>query len=174
MSSLIPLRRRRFGICSTRTLASGLCLFILFVTFLKLRVAHVDPAVGLDRDISQADEARLKSGHAAQQVQTVGDEPNKSTISDLAKGNKAALSAGQKRTAFVVASRMTENTTWLEQFFPDWEKSIYHVDEPLAALTVPKNKGRESMVYLTYVIMKGVMRAASVRFIAPFSFPQPC
>jgi len=57
------------------------------------------------------------------------------------------------RTAVVVASQASENATWLEEYFPSWEKNIYRVDDPEAPLTVPKNKGRESMVYLTYVYM---------------------
>lgn len=56
-----------------------------------------------------------------------------------------------RKTAVVVASQSSENATWLEAHFPEWEKYIYHVDDPKAELTVPKNKGRESMVYLTYV-----------------------
>jgi hypothetical protein len=55
----------------------------------------------------------------------------------------------QRRTAVVVASQASENATWLQEYFPQWEKNIYRVDDPEAPLTVPKNKGRESMVYLT-------------------------
>ncbi|KAK7948001.1 uncharacterized protein PG986_008887 [Apiospora aurea] len=35
---------------------------------------------------------------------------------------------------------------------PAWRKRIYTVDDPHAPLTVPKNKGRESMVYLTHIV----------------------
>ncbi|KAK8154561.1 hypothetical protein IWX90DRAFT_57766 [Phyllosticta citrichinensis] len=57
---------------------------------------------------------------------------------------------GQK--AFVVASQQTDDVDWLYTYFPDWEKFRYVVDDPKAELTVPRNKGRESMVYLTYII----------------------
>lgn len=57
----------------------------------------------------------------------------------------------ERRTAVVVASQASENATWISEFFPRWEQNIYRVDDPSAKLTVPKNKGRESMVYLTYV-----------------------
>lgn len=57
----------------------------------------------------------------------------------------------QRRTAVVVASQASENATWIGEAFPKWEQNIYSVDDPTAALTIPKNKGRESMVYLTYV-----------------------
>ena len=59
----------------------------------------------------------------------------------------------QKRlhVTLVVASQSKDNTTWLANAFPSWEKMIYVTDNPTAALTVPANKGREAMVYLTYV-----------------------
>jgi hypothetical protein len=51
--------------------------------------------------------------------------------------------------ALVVASTKHENTSWLHQELPDWHKYIYIVDDPTALLTVARNKGRESMVYLS-------------------------
>lgn len=52
----------------------------------------------------------------------------------------------------VVASTKSDNTSWLYEHFPDWHKSIYVVDDANAELTVEMNKGRESMVYLTYAL----------------------
>ncbi|KDB20777.1 hypothetical protein H109_07250 [Trichophyton interdigitale MR816] len=52
----------------------------------------------------------------------------------------------------VVASMKRENVTWLHEYLPQWKKNIYVVDDPEAELTVPENKGREAMVYLTYII----------------------
>lgn len=49
----------------------------------------------------------------------------------------------------VVASMKTDDVSWLYQYFPDWHKSVYVVDDKKAPLTVKLNKGRESMVYLT-------------------------
>lgn len=51
--------------------------------------------------------------------------------------------------ALVVASRKHENTRWLQGHFDAWLKFIYVTDDPRAELTVPVNKGREAMVYLT-------------------------
>jgi hypothetical protein len=70
-----------------------------------------------------------------------------------AHDQKLQVNTGPKsrRTAVVVASQASENATWLNEYFPHWEKNIYRVDDPKAPLTVPTNKGRESMVYLTYV-----------------------
>ncbi|KAF1814680.1 hypothetical protein P152DRAFT_393442 [Eremomyces bilateralis CBS 781.70] len=58
----------------------------------------------------------------------------------------------EKEYAFVVASRSHENTTWLNHYFPEWAEYVYVVDDPNAALTVSVNKGRESMVYLSFII----------------------
>lgn len=51
--------------------------------------------------------------------------------------------------AIVVASMKHENTSWWHEELPEWHKYIYVVDDPTAELTVPRNKGRESMVYLS-------------------------
>jgi len=55
-----------------------------------------------------------------------------------------------ERVMLVVASQTTDNTTWLDGSFPLWEKSIYLTDAP-SNFSVPANKGREGMVYLTSV-----------------------
>jgi hypothetical protein len=77
---------------------------------------------------------------------------NESSHSPKEKPLKANGSTKTRRTAVVVASQRSENATWLNEFFPRWEKNIYRVDDSNAPLTVPKNKGRESMVYLTYAL----------------------
>ena len=63
---------------------------------------------------------------------------------------------GDDDVEMVVASMKKENTTWLQEYLLDWHKSIYVVDDPTAELTVPKNKGREAMVVLTYVHLKSI------------------
>ena len=52
----------------------------------------------------------------------------------------------------VVASLKSENTSWVQQHLPNWFRSIYIVDDPSAKLTVPRNKGREAMVYLSHLV----------------------
>ena len=54
--------------------------------------------------------------------------------------------------AIVVSSMKHDDTSWYDEFFPDWERNIYVMDDPRAKLTVAKNKGRESMAYFTYII----------------------
>ena len=51
-----------------------------------------------------------------------------------------------------MASKKDDDTSWLFDEFPDWHKSVYVVDDKKADLKVPVNKGRESNIYLTYII----------------------
>ncbi|KAL2865064.1 DUF3431 domain-containing protein [Aspergillus lucknowensis] len=69
------------------------------------------------------------------------------------------------RKSLVVASMKDDDVSWLHQFFPDWHKNIYVVDDKKAELTVMQNKGRESMVYLTYIIDNYENLPDSVLFI---------
>ncbi|CAI7600523.1 unnamed protein product [Penicillium glandicola] len=66
--------------------------------------------------------------------------------------DELARPAVPRRKEMVVASMKSDDTSWLLEYFPDWTKSIYVVDDKRAPLTVTRNKGRESMVYLTFII----------------------
>lgn len=65
------------------------------------------------------------------------------------QSDELARPAVPRRKDMVVASMKSDDTSWLSEYFPDWTKSIYVVDDKDAPLTVTRNKGRESMVYLT-------------------------
>ncbi|OAX79038.1 hypothetical protein ACJ72_06645, partial [Emergomyces africanus] len=52
----------------------------------------------------------------------------------------------------VVASLKSDDTSWIAEHLADWHASVYAVDDKESELTVPVNKARESMVYLTYII----------------------
>ncbi|KAK3381206.1 hypothetical protein B0H63DRAFT_545682 [Podospora didyma] len=52
----------------------------------------------------------------------------------------------------VVASMKHEDTERVHKHLPThWRTTVYVVDDPTASLTVPENKGREAMAYLTCV-----------------------
>lgn len=57
----------------------------------------------------------------------------------------------------VVAAMSRDNTSWLHEYLPDWGRKVYVVDDPDAPLTVPSNKGREAMVYLTYAVVSSTL-----------------
>ena len=67
------------------------------------------------------------------------------------RNDNLQVAPGPDETEMIVASTTSENLTWLGYHLQDWKKNIYVVDDPLAPLTVPQNKGRESMVFLTCV-----------------------
>jgi hypothetical protein len=107
---------------------------VVNIILLTALVVHLKQVL-YDRQLAPAD---LGASH-------IPDELLDETL-QLTTGSKA------RRTAVVVAAQASENATWLNEYFPEWEKNIYRVDNASAPLTVPKNKGRESMVYLTYVL----------------------
>ncbi|RDW60045.1 hypothetical protein BP5796_11651 [Coleophoma crateriformis] len=63
---------------------------------------------------------------------------------------------GEPYTKMIVVSRtISDNTDWVQQNFgsdPHISHAIYTVDDPSADLHPPTNKGREVMVYLSYII----------------------
>lgn len=52
----------------------------------------------------------------------------------------------------VMGKLMEDDTSWIEQELPSLPTAIYVVDNGSAPLRIPKNKGHEAMVYLTYII----------------------
>lgn len=52
----------------------------------------------------------------------------------------------------VVAKTREEDVDWIQSELPSLTTAIYEVDKPNATYRVPKNKGNEAMVYLTYLI----------------------
>ena len=61
--------------------------------------------------------------------------------------------AQRSEVALVIASMKADDTSWVERYLPDsWHAQKYVVDDRSAPLTVPANKGREAMVYLTHII----------------------
>ncbi|KAF2200824.1 hypothetical protein GQ43DRAFT_481228 [Delitschia confertaspora ATCC 74209] len=61
--------------------------------------------------------------------------------------------AGSKYSHILVVPRAgEEDITWMTEELKDTPLAIYEVDNPDAEYHVPKNKGREAMVYLTYII----------------------
>ncbi|KAJ6110860.1 hypothetical protein N7486_003095 [Penicillium sp. IBT 16267x] len=53
----------------------------------------------------------------------------------------------------IVLGRMSyENSDWLEEEMPEWPNAVYVVDDPESEYHVAENKGKESNVYLTYIM----------------------
>ncbi|ORY07280.1 hypothetical protein BCR34DRAFT_489523 [Clohesyomyces aquaticus] len=54
--------------------------------------------------------------------------------------------------ALVLPKTEKEDIEWMHREIPEIPLVVYEVDKPNAVNKVPKNKGREAMVYLTYII----------------------
>ncbi|KAI9792121.1 MAG: hypothetical protein M1833_001269 [Piccolia ochrophora] len=52
----------------------------------------------------------------------------------------------------VIAKLQKEDTDWVQEYLPDWQHAIYTVDNRSAPLHTDVNKGRESSVYLKYIV----------------------
>ncbi|KAK2875152.1 hypothetical protein FQN49_001736 [Arthroderma sp. PD_2] len=67
-----------------------------------------------------------------------------------------AVPVGDK--VIVMAALEEENTRWVQEYLPDWQRAIYTVNPSQKtlrdpnSLSTPANKGHEAMAYLTYVI----------------------
>ncbi|KAF9884209.1 hypothetical protein FE257_002200 [Aspergillus nanangensis] len=67
-------------------------------------------------------------------------------------GIRTAARAPVYDRVVVVGRQAHEDTNWVLEELSDWSHAIYTVDDPTAALRVTKNKGKESSVYLQYII----------------------
>lgn len=64
-----------------------------------------------------------------------------------------AKPAGANYSRILVMGKLkNEDTSWIERELPNLQTAVYVVDDESATLRVPKNKGHEAMVYLTYII----------------------
>jgi len=77
---------------------------------------------------------------------STGSVTTSKIVADPASRNHAGIGPTKE---LVVSILSQDDTSWIGEYLPDWNTSIYVVDNPHAKLTVPVNKGRESMVYLT-------------------------
>ena len=109
------------------------------------------------------EENAVNGAATADETQIAGEavESTKARVEDNAgKANALADALNIRGNALVIASLKNEDTSWLDGVLPDWERFIYVADgEALEeggekGLKIPKNKGREGMVYLRYVLLK--------------------
>jgi len=111
---------------------AGLPRLLTFVGFFILASVYYAPFTNTTRLLSLTDlslDSLLSSQPDIDLDQTLLDEP--------------------PYKAIIAASLSQDDTTWFQDLLPDWQANVYVVDDPTANLTVPRNKGRESSVYLT-------------------------
>ncbi|KAI1422751.1 hypothetical protein F5Y12DRAFT_600194 [Xylaria sp. FL1777] len=128
--------------------------FLVTFLFLLLTIHHRESIIGpANREpapLQGPQDAEKSAGLGGKQPQKEEKEEEEEEEHDL---------------ELVVASVKAENTTWFHTHLPTWHKNIYVADDAGAALTVPRNKGREAMVYLTYMIDRYESLPRSVVFV---------
>ncbi|KAI9850626.1 MAG: hypothetical protein M1838_005340 [Thelocarpon superellum] len=73
------------------------------------------------------------------------------------------VSVGDK--VVVMAKTRRENTDWVAEELPSWQRAIYSVDDATAPLHTPANKGHEAMAYLSYIIEHYDALPATMAFV---------
>ncbi|KAL8243957.1 hypothetical protein R6Q59_010215 [Mikania micrantha] len=77
--------------------------------------------------------------------------------------------------AVIMAKVKTDNVDWVADQLEDWQQAIYYMDtEDEGILHPPRNKGRESMAYLTFLIDHFEKLPSVMVFLHPHldGFPQ--
>jgi hypothetical protein len=91
------------------------------------------------------------SRHPTREVSDTMTYNSKSATIEFRPGTPKASPYEYSRT-LVIGKLSDEDTSWIARELPGLNTSIYRVDAPASELRIPKNKGHEAMVYLTYII----------------------
>ncbi|KAJ5469293.1 hypothetical protein N7539_008911 [Penicillium diatomitis] len=67
----------------------------------------------------------------------------------------------------VIGKRREEDTAWVSAELADWRNFIYTVDDSSAKVHTPKNKGREALPYLQYIVDHYDDLPAVIAFLHP-------
>ncbi|KAK8077188.1 hypothetical protein PG996_003358 [Apiospora saccharicola] len=127
-----------------RSLPLSFALLCLCFLFLFYRHHH-------DQHIVDFDSQTITTNPAGDtNAVQVAAEPLPSSINQQ---DEKPLGKPPPEVEIVGASLKSDDTSWFQRRLPrEWSKRIYVVDDSHASLTVPKNKGREAMVYLTHIV----------------------
>ncbi|KAI9895035.1 MAG: hypothetical protein M1814_000259 [Vezdaea aestivalis] len=64
----------------------------------------------------------------------------------------------------IIAAMKSSDMSWLDTHFPEKVANVYRVDDWFAELTVPKNKGREAMVFLTVFLGADTLSTGTIPY----------
>jgi hypothetical protein len=152
-----PLDSPAYAMPTTRKAWQLLGLASFFVTLAYLRYVgnsaswgDMPQVIGLGDLVPDAKASRPSSGESRQP----GGAGQSTWDPKIAFVSGTTKPPGSNYTRTLVMPRLSdEKVDWVYEMLPaDLGKVIYVADEPNAPLHPPKNKGREVMVYLTYVI----------------------
>ncbi|OJD15808.1 hypothetical protein ACJ73_08944 [Blastomyces percursus] len=127
--------------CSLRFVVGISCLILVALVFLVLHLADLLDQYSGGSYLIDYFYARFHSGSF-----------------DLQKDPAQAHDVKVGDKTIVVAKLEEEDTDWVRDELPDWQRAVYVVNPSQKALndpnalTAPINKGHESMAYLSYII----------------------
>ncbi|ODH38289.1 hypothetical protein ACO22_02436 [Paracoccidioides brasiliensis] len=127
--------------CGLRFAFSIACLILIFLWFLK---QHVEDIL----DQYSGGSYFVDSFNAHFHPETINFPQGSTTAQNVEAGDKI----------IVMAKLEEEDTDWVQEELPDWQRAIYIVNpspqtlKDPQTLTTPANKGHESMAYLSYIV----------------------
>lgn len=69
----------------------------------------------------------------------------------ISEGGEDNRVSNEPTVALVAATTRAVDTSWIPEYFPEWQHHIYSVDESTATLST-RNRGREGSAYLSYIL----------------------
>ncbi|KAI1272517.1 hypothetical protein F5Y07DRAFT_379716 [Xylaria sp. FL0933] len=155
------LRSPRRALVATFLLTSFFLLLALHHRDNIIRPASYDPTLFPPSENGKA----TTTSSVAVRPQEKEEQKGNEDIDQKEEGKDGGKKQEGRDLELVVASVKAEDTSWFHAYLPSWHKNIYVADDPSAPLTVPTNKGREAMVYLTYMIDRYDTLPANVLFV---------
>jgi hypothetical protein len=134
-------------------------VLVTFLTYCNARTVSTttrDVTAGLRSKTRSKQESGLRrsyGGGPPKQQSLLNEDPTalkSGTLPKFEPGEPGPPGTTYTRT-LVSARLMRDNVDWMDQI-PDIKKAVYIADNRFALFHPPKNKGREAMIYLTYII----------------------
>ncbi|KAJ4346565.1 uncharacterized protein N0V89_010496 [Didymosphaeria variabile] len=119
------------------SLVSVLVLFILAWSFLRL---------------DRAPYSSIRFGQVPSSTSSLRGDPLDFGIPLRFKDGEPRPAGTNYTWSIVIPKTKNEDLRWLQGEIPEAKLVVYEVDNPNAEYKIPKNKGREAMVYLSYMI----------------------
>lgn len=152
---------RRLLVATFLTISVFLFLALRHNDYIPDQLARVGPGALRTSGSSSYGDNSSDDGRPVPEVKEQDREQEQGDV----KEDEKEENVQDRELELVVASVKSEDTSWFHTYLPDWHKNIYVADDSDAPLTVPRNKGREAMVYLTYMIDRYDSLPASTLFV---------
>jgi hypothetical protein len=130
-------------------LTIGALVAVTFTSLLAVEMFGDEVA----RIVQDSTAARVHEVYLAELASLDVEVPEDTDVSLRTFPTEAPMNLNHNYTrTVVVGKREWEDVSWIETELSSYEQAVYDVNSRNAKLHVPKNKGNEVMVYLTYII----------------------